>query len=443
MLTSSGRTFWASPVGTAPALRGRRRAAGGDRRRHRAAAGRATTCWSRRRTIALTGVFNRRHVEDVLRKEVERAQRHARPLAVAMLDADHFKTHQRHLRPPDRRRGAARDLGTLPEDAARRTTSSARYGGEEFVIVFPETNLEEAGAVAERLRAAVADEPDQGRRQRAAPSPCRSAWRRSRPGHDVEQAVRARRRGAVHGQAGRAQPRPRLSGAGSVGASARWTSRSQRLRNQRLVGQPFATPEEVVGWLGAVQAQDYAGAKWAIAQRTRAVHRRRRRAGLRGRPHPAHARAAADLALRAARRHPLDARADGAARARRDGLLRSQAGARRAPSFRRSQAVLQKALAGGKALTREELARTLGAAGIEASGQRLGHIMMRAELDALVTSGPRRGKQSTYALLDERAPGGRTLGARRGAGRAGRPLLRQPRAGAAAGLRLVVGADGG
>ena len=45
----------------------------------------------------------------------------------------------------------------------------------------------------------------------------------------------------------------------------------QRLRNQRLVGTPFATPEEAVGWLGAVQSQDYAGAKWAIGQRTGGV----------------------------------------------------------------------------------------------------------------------------------------------------------------------------
>ena len=42
----------------------------------------------------------------------------------------------------------------------------------------------------------------------------------------------------------------------------------ERLRNQRLAAAA-ATPEEVVGWMGAVQAQDFAGAKWAIAQRTR------------------------------------------------------------------------------------------------------------------------------------------------------------------------------
>jgi hypothetical protein len=42
----------------------------------------------------------------------------------------------------------------------------------------------------------------------------------------------------------------------------------QRLHNQRIAGTPFEKPEEVVQWLGAVQAQDYAAAKWAVAQRT-------------------------------------------------------------------------------------------------------------------------------------------------------------------------------
>src|SRR5262245_8709805 len=42
----------------------------------------------------------------------------------------------------------------------------------------------------------------------------------------------------------------------------------RRLLNQHLVGSSFEKPEEVVSWLGAVQAQEYAGAKWAVAQRT-------------------------------------------------------------------------------------------------------------------------------------------------------------------------------
>jgi hypothetical protein len=71
--------------------------------------------------------------------------------------------------------------------------------------------------------------------------------------------------------------------------------------------------------------------------------------------------------------------------------------------IRRSQAVMTKALDGGKHLTRAELARALTRARIRTDGtQRLAHIVMHAELDGVICSGPRRGKQFTYALLDER-----------------------------------------
>jgi hypothetical protein len=63
------------------------------------------------------------------------------------------------------------------------------------------------------------------------------------------------------------------------------------------------------------------------------------------------------------------------------------------------------ALAGGRHLTRRELAERLADAGVETDGQRLAHIVFHAELAALICSGPRHGKQQTYALLDERAPG--------------------------------------
>jgi hypothetical protein len=62
------------------------------------------------------------------------------------------------------------------------------------------------------------------------------------------------------------------------------------------------------------------------------------------------------------------------------------------------------ALAGGRQLTRAELGDALRAAGIPPDGQRLPHLIMAAELDRLIVSGPRRGKQFTYALLEERAP---------------------------------------
>ena len=194
--------------------------------------------------------------------------------------------------------------------------------------------------------------------------------------------------------------------AGKRAASIGMDVARARLPSQRLVGAPLAAPEEVVGWLGAVQAQDYAGAKWAVAQRAAGCSdadvEQACRDGRILRTHvlrPTWHFVLPDdvrwmLALTAPRVRAAMAYYD-----RKLGLDEAV--------FRRTQALLAKALAGGQARTREELARTLAAAGIEASGQRLGHIMMRAELDALIVSGPRRGKQFTYALLDERAPRGR------------------------------------
>jgi winged helix DNA-binding protein len=70
---------------------------------------------------------------------------------------------------------------------------------------------------------------------------------------------------------------------------------------------------------------------------------------------------------------------------------------------------MEKALGGGAPLTRTELARVLKDAGIVAGGLRLAYLLMRAELDGVICSGPRRGKQFTYSLLDARAPGSSAL----------------------------------
>ncbi len=71
----------------------------------------------------------------------------------------------------------------------------------------------------------------------------------------------------------------------------------------------------------------------------------------------------------------------------------------------RSQEAIAATLADGEPRTRRELGEALGEAGVEdASGVRLAHLMMYAELEGLVASGPRRGKQHTYALLADRAP---------------------------------------
>ena len=73
-------------------------------------------------------------------------------------------------------------------------------------------------------------------------------------------------------------------------------------------------------------------------------------------------------------------------------------------TFKKSYAVLEKSLRDGKQLTRTELASALEKAGILAAGVRLAYIIMSAELDGLLISGARRGKQFTYALLEERVP---------------------------------------
>jgi hypothetical protein len=76
-----------------------------------------------------------------------------------------------------------------------------------------------------------------------------------------------------------------------------------------------------------------------------------------------------------------------------------------AATFAQSNDLMARALEGGKQLTRQELAAALRAKGVKiASVQHLAHLMMQAELDGVVCSGGLRGKQFTYALIDERVP---------------------------------------
>ena len=77
--------------------------------------------------------------------------------------------------------------------------------------------------------------------------------------------------------------------------------------------------------------------------------------------------------------------------------------------IQKGYAVLEKALEGNRFLTRTELGSIFEKAGILAEGLRLAYLVMSAELDGIICSGPRRGKQFTYALLEERAPKVRVL----------------------------------
>lgn len=175
----------------------------------------------------------------------------------------------------------------------------------------------------------------------------------------------------------------------------------RRLYNQRLAGNSFERPEEAVGWLGAVQAQDYGGAKWALGQRTAGVTNadldRLFNEGAILRTHMLrptwHFVLPEDigwmLKLTSPRVHAVNAYYY------RKLELDEEV-------FRRSEGVIRRALEGGKQLTRTELAQGLDEAGIEASGQRLAYVIMRAELDGVICSGGLRGKQFTYGLLAER-----------------------------------------
>ncbi len=177
----------------------------------------------------------------------------------------------------------------------------------------------------------------------------------------------------------------------------------KRLRNQYLVGRKFSEPREVVGWLGAIQAQDYLAAKWAIALRlkksTDGDIEREFNDGAILRTHVLrptwHFVLPEDirwmLELSAPRIKKVLAHYD-----RRLGIT--------AKLLYRCKSIFLKVLAGKKYLTRRELAQCLEKNKISARGQKLAHIIMHAELDALLCSGPRKEKQFTYALLEERVP---------------------------------------
>lgn len=104
---------------------------------------------------SLTGAFARGAFLDLLGKEIERSRRHGRPLALLMLDLDHFKAvNDRHGHLVGDR--VLREFARCVASLLRRPDVFGRYGGEEFTVMLPETPLEDALVVAERIRAAVA-----------------------------------------------------------------------------------------------------------------------------------------------------------------------------------------------------------------------------------------------------------------------------------------------
>jgi len=106
----------------------------------------------------LTGLFNRGHFDRTLEVEMARHARYGHPLALAILDVDHFKRVNDELGHPVGDR-VLRALADRLAAGVRRTDLVARYGGEEFVVLFPETTREQALLRIEALREEVAAVP--------------------------------------------------------------------------------------------------------------------------------------------------------------------------------------------------------------------------------------------------------------------------------------------
>lgn len=181
-----------------------------------------------------------------------------------------------------------------------------------------------------------------------------------------------------------------------------------RLHNQHISRKVFTAPKDIVTWLGAVQAQDYAASKWALGLR------------LRDNTDNDIENALADGSI--IRTHvlrptwhlvpPADVRwmlKLTAPRIKRVAGYMHKLLQLDAKVFAKTTKVLVKSLEGGRCLARTELINALDKAKIPTNEQRFVHIMMQAELDGIVCSGPRMGKQFSYGLLEERVPLAREL----------------------------------
>ena len=106
----------------------------------------------------LTGLLRREAILEQLDRELERALRYGRPLTVAMADLDHFKAindRHGHLAGDS----LLRRMAEVIAGGLRGTDWIGRYGGEEFLLVLPETGMEGAAAVAEKIRCSVQGTP--------------------------------------------------------------------------------------------------------------------------------------------------------------------------------------------------------------------------------------------------------------------------------------------
>jgi hypothetical protein len=178
---------------------------------------------------------------------------------------------------------------------------------------------------------------------------------------------------------------------------------SLRVQNQQIASTHLTTARELVNWMGAMQAQDFNQAKWAVGLRL---------------PHLTEIQVEEAFnrgeILRTHLMRPtwhfvspddiywlLELTAKqikSATKSRNRDLELTE------DILKKSQEAIVKSLEGNRSLTREELGVQLNQSGIKTNDQRLPHILMEAEIDQMICSGPMNGKKQTYALLAERVP---------------------------------------
>jgi hypothetical protein len=182
----------------------------------------------------------------------------------------------------------------------------------------------------------------------------------------------------------------------------------QRLTNQQLISKDYKAVGDLVKWMGALQAQDYAMAKWAIGLRLNNFSDDDIEASINAgdifRVHTLrptwHFVAAEDLRWMMSLTAPNIKRMM-ATQNRQIGLTDV--------IFRKCQKIILKLLSDGKPRTREEIVSQIKAKGISLDNLQATNVMIYAELDLIVCNGPRREKQFTYTLCEERVPTSKPL----------------------------------
>ena len=176
-----------------------------------------------------------------------------------------------------------------------------------------------------------------------------------------------------------------------------------RLQNQQIGGTEFNSVNNLVRWMGAIQAQDYGMSKYAIGVRLKnSTDQLIEEAIIKGeiiRTHVLrptwHLVAADDI------RWMLELTAKNLNKSLSSNNKRLELDEK---TFGKANTIIEKLLRDGKYLTRKEIMSALEKKGIQTNDLRAAHIMFRAETDLVVCNGIKRDKQFTYALFDERVP---------------------------------------